>query len=190
MLAALWFHKKQRYQILHNDSLVGFCIHVTFFSLKLLGKLTANSFDFRFDWISSNRCTKPENGSVCGNTLESVYVNVTCGEIDLRSHPVKLLTFRNTGFKHKHDCYMPPTRQTLSRQNSSDAWCERIRTPCPWWCVWSVTMSDTVPVVVCGQSQCRTPCPWWCVVSHNVGYNVYTDYSPHAAFAQRFFHIG
>ncbi|KAK2173786.1 hypothetical protein NP493_848g00037 [Ridgeia piscesae] len=46
------------------------------------------------------------------------------GEIDL--HPVELFTFRNSEFRHKHDFYMPPTRQIKQTKTASTHDWERI----------------------------------------------------------------
>ena len=51
------------------------------------------------------------------NTLESSRERGLGGEIDL--HPVELFTFRNSEFRHKHDFYMPPTRQIKQTKTAS-----------------------------------------------------------------------
>ncbi|KAK2187087.1 hypothetical protein NP493_179g00025 [Ridgeia piscesae] len=78
--------------------------------LSSINRTNANSFDFRFDRIRSKRSTKPNygNGTLCGIGF-SLHANEAWGETDL--HPVELFTFRNSEFRHKHDFYMPSTRQ-------------------------------------------------------------------------------
>ena len=90
-----------------------------------INKINKNYFDFRFEWIRSKLCTKRNygNGDLSGIRF-SLHANETWGEIAL--HPVELFTFRNSEFRHKHDFYMPPTRQIKQTKTASTHDWERI----------------------------------------------------------------
>ncbi|KAK2161330.1 hypothetical protein NP493_1586g00001 [Ridgeia piscesae] len=91
-----------------------------------INKINMNSFDFLFDRARSKLCTKPNygNGALSGIRF-SLHANKAWGgEIDL--HPVKLFTFRNNEFKHKHDFYMPPPQQIKQTKTASTHDWERI----------------------------------------------------------------
>ncbi|KAK2194291.1 hypothetical protein NP493_116g00010 [Ridgeia piscesae] len=81
-----------------------------------INKINMNYLDFRFDRSRSKLCTKPNygNGALRGIRF-SLHANEAWGEIDL--HPVELFTFRNSESRHKHDFYMPPTRQIKQTQD-------------------------------------------------------------------------
>ena len=79
-------------------------MHTCYFFFSEINKINMNYFDFRFERYRSKLCTKPNygNGDLSG------------------------IRFSLHEFRHKHDFYMPPTRQIKQTKTASTHDWERI----------------------------------------------------------------
>ena len=97
-------------------------MHTCYFFFSEINKINRNYFDFRFDRNSVRNLTMEME---IWAEYALVFTRTRLGgEIDL--HRVELFTFRNSEFRHKHDFYMPPTRQIKQTKTASAHDWERI----------------------------------------------------------------